>query len=52
MWELILCLKLAGFAGCKDAPPVVYPSLYFCERAAAQAVKRRDIVTLRCIPRN
>lgn len=48
MWELIICLKLAGFASCKPQPPVPYPSAYFCERAAQQATKRRDVVTVYC----
>lgn len=48
MWELVLCLKLAGFAICKPAQPMPYPSSYFCERAAAQAIKRPNVVTATC----
>ena len=52
MRELIICLKLAGFSSCKPQPPVPYPSAFFCERAAAQAAKRPNVIAVTCRARS
>lgn len=51
MWELIVCVAVSWSSSCQQQTPVVYPSAYFCERAAAQAVKRKDVRQVYCRPR-
>jgi hypothetical protein len=48
MWELIACVAVSWSSSCQQQPPVVYPSAYFCERAAAQVVKRKDVRQVYC----
>lgn len=48
MWELIVCVAVSWSSSCQQQTPVVYPSVYFCERGAAQAVKRKDVRQVYC----
>lgn len=51
MWELIVCVAVSWSSSCQQQTPVVYPSAYFCERAAATIAKRKDVRQLYCRPR-
>ena len=48
MWELIVCVAVSWSSSCQPLPPVTYASAYFCERAAAQAVKRPKVRVIYC----
>lgn len=51
MWELIVCVAVSWSSSCQPQTPVVYPSAYFCERAATQAAKRENVRQIYCRPR-
>lgn len=49
MWELIVCVAVSWSSSCQQQTPVVYPSAYFCERAAERVLKqRKDVKQLYC----
>ena len=50
MWELIVCAAVSWSSSCQPERPVVFPSAYFCERAAALVAKRKDVRQLYCRP--
>lgn len=50
MFELIVCVAVSWSSSCQEQTPIVYPSAYFCEKAAEKVVKRKDVRAIYCRP--
>lgn len=50
MWELIVCVTVAWSSSCQPERIGIYPSAYFCDRAAAQVmIWRKDVRQIYCL---
>ena len=48
MWELMVCVAVSWSSSCQPQRPVPYPNAHFCQRAADEAIKRKDVRQVYC----